>query len=121
MMLTDDHARKIAEDWIDAWNRNDLDAIMAHYVDEIEFWSPLIISRLGIASGKIEGKAQLRAYFARGLETIPNLHFELKQVLVGADSITIYYQRESGAYVAEMSVLNDAGKVIMSRVHYTAP
>jgi ketosteroid isomerase-like protein len=119
-MLTEEHARKIAEDWIDAWNRHDLDAIMAHYTDDIEFWSPLVISRLGIASGKLEGKTQLRAYFARGLETIPNLHFELRQVLVGADSITIYYQRESGKLVAEMSVLNEAGKAIMARVHYTA-
>jgi ketosteroid isomerase-like protein len=65
-----EQAKSIAEDWIAAWNHRDLEAIMAHYDDEIEFYSPLIAERLGIASGRLDGKAALRDYFARGLEAI---------------------------------------------------
>ena len=118
-MITIATAQRVAQSWIDAWNQRDLDAIMEHYSDDVEFWSPLIVKRLGIASGKIEGKAQLRAYFARGLEAYPNLHFTLLQVLSGVDSITIYYRREDGAEVAELTVLdaNNRAILVLSLIH----
>ncbi len=42
--------------WVAAWNRRDLDGIMTHYAENVEFWSPTVITRLGIASGKIEDR-----------------------------------------------------------------
>jgi hypothetical protein len=114
-------AHEIAREWLDAWNQHDLEAIMAHYADDIQFWSPLIVQRLGLASGKIESKAQLRSYFAQGLESNPNLHFTLLQVLTGVDSLTIYYRRDNGLESAEMMVLDEHHKVIMARVHYNGP
>ncbi len=74
---------------------------------------------MGVASGKLEGKAQVRAYFARGLDGIPALHFTLLQVLRGMDSITIYYQREDGSQVAEVTVLDAYERAIRVRAHYS--
>lgn len=112
-------AQKIAEEWITAWNAHDLDAIMAHYSDEIEFWSPIIVKRLGLATGKITDKALLRDYFARGLAASPQLHFTLIQVFVGIDSLTVHYRRWDGTEGAELMVLDETGhRVRIVRAHY---
>jgi hypothetical protein len=112
-------AQHIAEEWIAAWNAHDLDAIMAHYAEDIEFWSPLIVKRLGIARGKLEGKAALRSYFEKGLASIPDLHFTLLQVLPGVGSLTIYYRNQTGAEVAEVTVLDADQCAVQVRAHYS--
>ena len=118
-MITREVAEYYARTWIDAWNSHDLDAIMAHYGGTIEFRSPLIVKRLGDASGLITDKVRLRAYFAHGLESIPNLHFTLLQVLPGVDSVTIYYRNQSGAEVAEVTVLDADNRAVSVRAHYS--
>jgi len=60
--------------------------------------------------GVLCGKAAVRAYWERGLEQIPDLHFELKEVLAGVDSVTLYYQGHRGI-AAEVFMFNSTGKV----------
>ena len=112
-------AQQFAQDWIDAWNAHDIEAIMAHYADTIEFWSPMIVKRLGIASGKLEGKAAIRSYFENGLAGIPDLHFTLLQVLPGINSLTIYYRNQTGTEVAEVTVLDADQHAVQVRAHYS--
>jgi hypothetical protein len=101
--------RKAAQDWCDAWNRRDLDAIMDHYSDDVEFSSPTIIKRWGIADGWLRGKAKVRENFAIGVKA-PNLRFELVDVLLGVNSMCVVYRRESGALVTDLVELDDNGK-----------
>src|SRR5215216_1144563 len=102
-MIPLEAAQTFAEAWIEAWNAHDLDAIMEHYAEKIEFTSPLIIKRLDDPTGKIHDKTRLKDYFARGLAH-SDLHFTLLQVLPGVGSVTIYYRRHDGVEVAEMMV-----------------
>jgi len=60
-------ARKAAKDWCDAWNRRDLDAIMDHYSDEVEFSSPTVIKRWE-CRWWLRGKAKVRENFAIGVK-----------------------------------------------------
>jgi ketosteroid isomerase-like protein len=76
--VTKDEAWKLAEHWIAAWNAHDLESIMTHYEDAIELTSPVAAQLLGTPAGKVNGKANLRAYFQRGLEAYPELHFALR-------------------------------------------
>jgi ketosteroid isomerase-like protein len=110
-------AWELAQDWIEAWNKHDLDRIMNHYADEIVFWSPTIVARWGIPSGKLEGKEPLRQHFQRGLAS-PNLHFELITVLLGVDGYSMLYRRETGATVVEAVTENENGKAQYVRVYY---
>lgn len=105
-----DDAKRFAHTWIQDWNNHDLDAVLSHYADDFEFASPLISSIAGEASGVLCGKAAVRAYWKKGLEQIPDLHFELKEVLTGVDSITLYYQGHRGM-AAEVLMFNSTGKV----------
>ena len=68
MTVTKDEAWSLANHWVAAWNAHDLDLIMMHYDDAIELISPVAAQLLGNSDGKVVGKANLRAYFQRGLE-----------------------------------------------------
>lgn len=103
-------ARRFADHWIESWNNHDLDAVLSQYADDFEFASPLIAAIAGESSGVLSGKAAVRAYWERALEQIPDLHFELKEVLAGVNSVTLYYQGHRGM-AAEVFVFNSTGKV----------
>ena len=85
-----------ARSWIDAWNAHDLDAVLAHYSDDFEFSSPLISQFAGEASGRLRGKAAVRAYWSAALARVPDLHFELVDVLTGVDGLLILYRGHRG-------------------------
>jgi ketosteroid isomerase-like protein len=40
--VTRDYARKLANDWVAAWNAHDLEAILGHYEDDVELTSPAV-------------------------------------------------------------------------------
>ena len=107
-MLASD-AWNAAQEWCDAWNRRDLDAIMQHYSDDVELSSPIIIKRWGIADGWLRGKAKVRENFSIGVKA-PNLHFELVDVLLGVNTMCVVYRRENGALVTDLIELDAKGK-----------
>lgn len=108
----------LAEAWVQAWNSHDLDAIMAHYADDIVFYSPIIQKLNNDPSGRLTGKAALRAYFEKGLAAYPDLHFDLYHVLEGVGSVVLYYKSINNRLSAEMMVLDAHGKVKEVRAHY---
>jgi ketosteroid isomerase-like protein len=111
-------AERLAAAWLAAWNRHDLEAILAHYAEEVTFASPFVAKLTGDASGTLRGKTALRAYFAQGLATYPQLHFTQHAVLVGADSVTLLYASVNGLLAAETMVLDAAQHVVAARCHY---
>jgi predicted ester cyclase len=117
--LTRDEILHLADDWIAAWNSHDLDAIMSHYEDAIELTSPVAAQLLGIPHGKVSGKANLRAYFQRGLDAFPELRFDLENVLSGLNSVVLYYKNQKGTRTAEFMELSPAGKVAKVIAHYS--
>jgi predicted ester cyclase len=118
--LTRDQAWELANQWVEAWNAHDLQLILMHYEDEVELTSPVAARLLGAADGKVAGKANLRAYFQRGLEAYPNLHFELENVLWGLSSVVLYYKNQNGTRTAEFMELSSTGKVARVVAHYSA-
>lgn len=110
-------ATAFAARWIEGWNDRTLETILGHYDDTIIFLSPYAARLNG--SGRIEGIDALRAYWRRGLEANPDLHFDFEQVLVGFETVTILY-RNRGQRVAETMEFNAEGKVIRSFACYEA-
>jgi predicted ester cyclase len=118
--VTKDEAWKLAEHWVAAWNAHDLDLIMAHYEDAIELTSPAAAHLLGTPDGKVVGKANLRAYFRRGLEAYPELHFQLENVLWGVNSVVLYYSNQKATRTAEFMELSATGKIVRVVANYSA-
>lgn len=118
-MLSKACAERFAAEWIAAWNSHDLTRILAHYSDDFEMTSPVIVQLAGEASGKLKGKAKIAAYWAQALERHPHLHFELLTTLIGVDSVTIYYKGVRGLS-AEVFHFDAAGKVAQAYAHYVS-
>lgn len=118
-MISTATGEQFAAEWIDAWNRHDLDRILSHYEDAIEFYSPFIVLLGFNDTGHIRGKEALSAYFRKGLDAYPDLTFALHQVLTGAGSVVIYYTSVNGRKAAEVFELSVAGKAQRVMCHYT--
>jgi predicted ester cyclase len=114
-----DAAWKLANDWVAAWNAHDLELIMTHYEDGIELTSPVAAELLGVADGKVVGKANLRAYFQRGLEAYPELRFQLEDVLWGVNSVVLCYRNQKGTRTAEFMEFSTSGKVMRVVANYS--
>jgi len=119
-MLAPADAHAFAASWYSAWNRHDLDGMMAHYDEAVEHSSPFIARYNGDAECRpLVGKAAVRAYFARALERNPTLRFDPLHVAVGVDSVALAYRRMTGEMAMETFQLRD-GKVVRSVSHYGA-
>jgi hypothetical protein len=116
--MNSQEATDFAHDWIASWNAHDLDRIMAHYADGVDFRSPLIQQLGADAQGLIQSKADLRSYFSTGLAHYPDLQFDLHQVLPGVDSVVLYYRSVNDWQAAEYMELNAQGQVQRVRAHY---
>lgn len=117
-MITQDFASHFAQDWIEAWNSHDLDRILAHYTDDFEMSSPLIVSLMSVPSGTLKGKQAIRAYWSKGLERRPGLKFQLHKTTYGVDSIALHYSAETGRNSVEWFFFSGNDKVVKSLAHH---
>lgn len=117
-MLQSDKARRFAEDWLGAWNSHDLDRIMAHYANDVEYHSPFVVRVTGDPNGRLTGKASVRWYVAKALAMYPDLRFRLRHLYEGADSIVVEYDSVDRWIACEVFVLDDLGQVRSVRCHY---
>jgi predicted ester cyclase len=115
-----DEAWDLARRWIAAWNAHDVDLIMTHYDAAVQLTSPVAAHLLKKPDGKVIGKANLRAYFERGLQAYPDLQFRLEDVLWGINSVILYYTNQKGTRTGEFMELSANGKVIRIVANYDA-
>ena len=115
-MSHEEHARS----WIAAWNARDIEAILEHYADDIDFVADTVKRRWDRPDGRLRGKAELRKHFERGLEISPQLHFELEAVFSGPDGYAVLYRRENGNRTVDTAVLDRDGRICRGRAYYVS-
>ena len=119
-MLSEEFAHQFAQEWIEAWNKKNLASVLSHYSDDFEMSSP-IITRMNINSlGTLKGKQAVAQYWQTALNQLPDLHFELLHILLGADSLILHYRGHRGL-AAEIFYFDSAGKVYKAAAHYILP
>lgn len=64
-MITRPFADTFAAEWIDAWNKRDLDRVLSHYADDFTFSSPFIASVAGEPSSRLTGRVTVRRYWSK--------------------------------------------------------
>jgi ketosteroid isomerase-like protein len=110
-------AEAFAKRWIQDWNGRDLEALLSHYTEDVEFQSPLAIRILGEASGVVRGRTRLREYFQKALAAFPgDLGLELLAVHRGVQSLVVHFQAPAGSG-AELMELTPEGKVRRALAH----
>jgi ketosteroid isomerase-like protein len=91
-----------AREWAAAWNRRDVDAVLAHCHDDIVFTSPIAAELVPGSAGVVRGKAALRDYWCTALAAVPDLHFDVIGVYGGASTLVINYRNQKGGLVCEV-------------------
>jgi len=100
--MTRDDALQFAASWIEAWNRRDIEQVLATFDDAVEFTSPRALATVGVAT--VRGKQELRAYWQTALARISSLRFVLDRALWDPE------RRELA--IVYMSQVNDEQKCV---------
>ncbi len=121
--MTEDDASAFVAGWIAAWNRRDLDAVLAHYAPDIRFFSPVAAEVAGAAA--IEGKEALAAYWRDALERFERLEFTLDCFTWDAAQglVTIHYVADLNGtrrMVCEAQWFGRDGQIIRAAAYYGA-
>jgi hypothetical protein len=92
--VTRDQAETFAHEWIETWNRLDVEGILAHFDDAARFTSPKAAQRVGRAT--LEGKDDLRGYWSPAAAGITSITFTLDHAVWDADrrELVIVYDAE---------------------------
>lgn len=117
-MIDRNAAEAFARNWAQAWNDRDLDAILAHYAEDVVFHSPRIAVITGEDVASISGKPALASYWSKALALAPSLYFEVDCVLNGSDAVTILYTNHRDETVAETFVFGGGNKVVQGVATY---
>ncbi len=117
-MITKEWADNFAQEWITAWNAHDLQRVLSHYTPDFEMSSPFIVRYTQEPSGTLRERDQIEAYWRTALERLPDLHFDLLKVLVGAGSICLHYQTSFGKLAVEILFVDADKKVYRGVAHY---
>jgi ketosteroid isomerase-like protein len=112
-----------AQTWADSWNRLDVEAVLSHFADDVEFTSPTALVVTGNAT--VHGKPALRAYWTAALARIESLVFTVDRVFWDAgrrELAIIYIERINGSprLVSENLIFGDAGLVVGAQVFHGA-
>ena len=93
---------QFADDWVRAWNAHDVEAVLAHFHDDVMFTSPVAARVLPESGGVVRGKDALRHYWSTALKMLPALHFEVMGVYRGESTLVINYRNHRGELVNEV-------------------
>jgi hypothetical protein len=95
-------SQRFADDWARAWNAHDVEAVLAHFHDDVVFTSPVAARVLPESEGVVRGKEALRHYWTRALALQSNLHFDVIDVYQGESTLVINYRNHRGELVNEV-------------------
>lgn len=107
-------------DWVAAWNAHDVEAVLAHFHEDVVFTSPTAARVVPASGGVVRGKQALRDYWTEALGLVPDLHFTVERVCAGVGVLVISYRNQAGGLVDEVLVFAD-GLVVEGHGTYLVP
>jgi hypothetical protein len=100
-----------ADQWVRAWNAHDIEAVLDHFHDDVEFTSPVAARVVPESGGVVHGKEALRNYWAAALAKQPDLQFDVVGVYRGESTLVINYRNHRGELVNEVLTFDADGRV----------
>jgi hypothetical protein len=122
--MTRDDVEAFATGWAEAWNRRDVEAVLAHFHSDVVFTSPTALAVVG--SANVRGKQALRSYWAAALARVGALRFRVDRVAwdpVSRELAIVYVSEIDGASrrVSENLRFDEAGLVVAAEVFHGVP
>ncbi|OBH17206.1 nuclear transport factor 2 family protein [Mycolicibacter terrae] len=113
-------ATAFSRQWARAWNAHDVEAVLAHFRDDVLFTSPVAAQMFPETAGVIRGKPALRRYWTAALERLTDLHFVVEAVYRGIDTVVITYRNQNDGLVNEVLRFDEDGQVVEGHGTYLA-
>ena len=110
----------LGREWIAAWNSRDLERVLTLYAEDAEMTSDKIQAFGFDSTGTLASKAKLLAYWGKGRELLPDLHFTLIDLFISPDSLVVFYANERGARICEYLRLDAGGKIVQASANHLA-
>jgi ketosteroid isomerase-like protein len=85
-------ASEFAENWISAWNRKDVNAVLEHYVEDAIFVSPK--AAIFVGNSVLKGKKALSQYWQLAARKIEKIEFTLDHTVwnYASNELVIFYE-----------------------------
>jgi len=113
---------QIAHVWFDAFNQHDIELLLDLYHEDAMHYSPKLKIHQPETNGLIKGKSSLRAWWTDAFNRLPELNYQLIQLISNNEQVFMEYIRrtpgEADLQVGEVLVIRD-GKIIASRVYHS--
>ncbi|RQO65870.1 nuclear transport factor 2 family protein [Pedobacter sp. KBW06] len=111
----------IAEKWFDAFNKHDLEALLALYDEDAQHFSPKLKIRQPETGGWVRGQAALREWWKDSFERLPTLRYQPTSFTANNERVFMEYIRtvagEQDLLIAEVLEISK-GKINASRVYH---
>lgn len=111
----------IAQQWFDAFNTQNLEALLALYDDQAIHFSPKLKIRQPETEGLIRGKAALREWWKGSFNRLPTLRYQPTSFTANNQRVFMEYIRtveaEPDMLIAEVLEISN-GKINASRVYH---
>ncbi len=112
---------EIAKEWLNAFNEQHLDKLLALYSEDAIHFSPKLKIRHPETKGLIKGKTALREWWQNAFERLPQLQYREQTITGNDERVFMEYIRivpgEDTMNVAEVLDIQ-GGKIIASRVYH---
>ena len=105
-------AKAFSRQWAQLWNAHDVEALLAHFHNDVLWTSPVAAEMYPETAGVIRGKASLRRYWTGAVKRLTDLHFVVEAVYRGIDTVVINYRNQKGGLVNEVLRFDDDGMVV---------
>ena len=121
--MTRSEALAFARAWVDAWNRRDVAAVLAHFADDAVFTSPK--AALFVGDAVVRGKPALAAYWQRASAGTAELRFTLDRALWDPETrelLVLYDARIDGTTrrACELMRFDEDGRQVAGEALYGA-
>ena len=111
---------EIGRAWLEAFNRHDLDALVALYAEDCTHTSPKIRALHPETGGQLRGKAALSKWWRDANARLPGLRYVETAITADDSRVVVEYVRhapDGESYVSESFDVRD-GLITASRVYH---
>lgn len=119
--MTTEELNQLATTWLAAFNKKDLEGLLALYHEEAEHYSPKLKARHPETKGLIKGKYALRTWWQDAFDRLPALHYKVIRLTPYENRVFMEYlrhvEKEEDSYVGEMLEVRDSLIVASSVFH----
>lgn len=121
--MTNPEAQRFAAEWIDAFNRREIQHVLCHFADAATFTSPQALALTGKTT--LSSREELTAYWTAAMESIRSIRFTLDLAVndpISRTLVILYLAEIDGrrTRAAEIYRFDESSRIVCGEAMYGA-